>query len=378
MTPPDIPAADSSATNDRPRRIALIAPLWMSVPPSGYGGTELLVHLLADGLAERGYDVTLFASGDSRTNARLHAVVPRCLTDAMRAGGAFEYEHYINASLVDSILDGEQFDLIHAHTGYAQVPMGRLCPTPVIFTFHTVPTIDDQWVLARYPELAYTAVSNHQASRFPQPSIGSVSVIHNGIDFSAYQPSFQRNEYLAFLGRMGPQKSPLEAIRIADMAGIPLVLAGEPQNADEKAYFESKIKPLVDGLRVRYIGPVDHARKNELLRNAAALLFPIQEEEAFGLAMIEAMACGTPVLGWARASIPEIVEFGVTGYYADSSEAIGRLAHQALALDRRGIRAAAEKRFSHARMIDGYERAYARVLGRDGVARDLWAEHHTA
>jgi glycosyltransferase involved in cell wall biosynthesis len=189
-------------------------------------------------------------------------------------------------------------------------------------------------------------------------------VIYHGIDFNTYEFSTQGGDYLAFLGRMGPQKSPLHAIQVARAAGMRLILAGQPQNAEEEVYFAEKIKPLIDGTQVIYLGPVDHQRKNQLLKNAAALLFPIQGEEAFGLAMVEAMACGTPVLGWKQSSVVEIVDFGQTGFYGDSVERLADYVPPTLALDRRAIRARAKQRFGHMRMADEYLQVYQELAKR--------------
>jgi glycosyltransferase involved in cell wall biosynthesis len=339
-------------------RIALVAPLWAGVPPAAYGGTEVVVHLLAEELVRRGHDVTLFASGDSRTGGTLRALCEHNLCVAMGRGEAYEYEVYANANLVEAIREADNFDVIHSHLGFGQIPLGVLSKTPVLHTIHTRPALDDLWVLSRYPEIAVVAVSRSQVEEVPAARRRHIQVIHHGIDFDAYDFSGAPGGYLAFLGRMGPQKSPLTAIRVAQLVGMPLALAGAPQNVEEEAYFAQKVKPLIDGKAVRYLGPVNHAQKNELLKGAAALLFPIQGGEAFGLAMVEAMACGTPVVGWERASVPEVIDRGRTGYYADSVEGMAALVRRALALDRGQVRAQAQRRFSHRRMADEYLRTY--------------------
>jgi glycosyltransferase involved in cell wall biosynthesis len=339
-------------------RIALVAPLWTSVPPAAYGGTELVVHLLAEDLVRRGHDVTLFASGDSRTGGRLRPLGEHNLRVAMERGEAYEYEVYATANLVEAIREADRFDVIHSHLGFGQIPLGVLSRTPVVHTLHTRPALDDLWVLSRYPEAAVVAVSRSQVEEVPAARRRHIRVIHHGIDFDAYEFSGAPGGYLAFLGRMGPQKSPLTAIEVARAAGMPLLLAGVPQNAEEEAYFAQRVQPLIDGKDVRWIGAVDHARKNELLRGAAALLFPIQGGEAFGLAMIEAMACGTPVVGWGRASVPEVIDPGRTGFFAGSVAGMTALVPHALALDRQAVRAQALRRFSHRRMVDDYLRTY--------------------
>ncbi len=341
-----------------PLRIAQVAPLWARVPPATYGGTELVVSLLTEELVRRGHAVTLFAAGDSRTVATLRAVCSGSVTDAMAAEEAHEYVHYANALFAEALREASSFDVIHCHLGYPFLPVGLLTRTPVLHTVHTVPALDDLWVLGRYPEVAVAAVSRHQARAIPAGRRHEVRVVHHGIDFGAYDAANAPRKYLAFLGRMGPQKSPRDAIQVARAAGLPIVLAGRPQNADEELYFTRVIRPLIDGNSVRYAGPVNHAQKVELLRGAAALLFPIRGEEAFGLAMVEAMACGTPVVGYDTATVSEIVDPGMTGFIGRTPEELAGLVARALTLDRRAVREHARRRFSHTRMADDYVALY--------------------
>lgn len=346
-------------------RIAQVAPLWTSIPPVTYGGAELVVHWLTEELVKRGHDVTLFASGDSNTNARLRAVCRFNVVEAMAQGQAHEYDHYANRSLVEAIRESENFDVIHCHLGYRQIPLALLSKTAVLFTPHTLPFADDLWMLKQYPNVAIAAVSHHQAKAISLKRRNHMWVIHHGIDFSRYAPSACRGKYLAFVGRMGPQKSPLDAIRIANIARMPLVLAGRPQNADEDDYFASEIKPLIDSANVTYVGSVNHSEKSELLRNAGALLFPIQGEEAFGLIIVESMACGTPVVAIDRASVSEMIDFGKTGFYAKSIEELALLVREALSLDRESVLRYAMQRFSHERMVDQYVQVYRSLLEKE-------------
>jgi glycosyltransferase involved in cell wall biosynthesis len=342
-------------------RVAVVAPVWARIPPATYGGTERVVHLLAEELVRRGHDVTLFATGDSATSARCEAVVGCGVTDMMAAGEAFEYEHYECANFVEALGRSASFDVVHSHLRASAIPLGELSKAPALHTLHTPLSVDDLWVLGRYERAAVSAISHFQASAIPPERRRSVRVIHHGIDFDAYTPSSEPGRYLAFLGRMGPQKSPLGAISIARAAGLPLVLAGGPQNAHEELFFERQVAPLVDGRDVTYVGPVDHARKDELLRDAAALLFPIAGDEAFGLVMVEAMACGTPVLACERASVREIVDFGVTGFFAESVDELAVFVPRALALDRDAVRARGLERFGHRRMASDYVEAYRSI-----------------
>jgi glycosyltransferase involved in cell wall biosynthesis len=338
-------------------RIAQVAPLWGRVPPETYGGSELIVSLLTEELIRNGHEVTLFATGDSRTRGKLHAIGGCSVAEAMKRGEAHEYEHYANASLSEALRASSAFDLIHCHLGFARIPLGINSPIPVLHTLHIPLGPDDRWTLRRYPRVPVVAISRYQASDIPS-ECDRVTVVHHGIDFGAYTFSSRPGSYLVFLARMGPQKSPADAIKVAKRAGLPLVLAGKPQNADEERYFQQQVKPHLDGQRVRYVGDADHAQKNELLKNAAALLFPIRGAEAFGLVMVEAMACGTPVLAFRTASVGEIVDEGVTGYTALDDEGLAAKVEPALALDRATIRAHAERRFSHTRMARDYMAIY--------------------
>jgi len=338
-------------------RIAQIAPLWAKIPPDSYGGIELTVNLLVEELVARGHQVTLFASGDCTTQARLHPVCEEHLLALMSDGRAFAGEYYINAGVAEAIREAGDFDVLHFHTGAASIPFAITSPTPLVFTLHTSVVVDDHWVAARYPEVPVVGVSRSQVETIrPAPE-----VIYNGCDFDAFTPSFEPGRYFAFLGRMSDLKNPLGAIELARSAGMPLILAGEPQSATERAYFEEKILPKVDGKNVCYIGPVNHPAKNALLRDAAALLFPIQWGEPFGLVMIEAMACGTPVLAIRLGAVAEVVDQGVTGFTADRFEDLPGLIPELLALDRRRVREHARARFHFQFMVDAYERLYRKV-----------------
>jgi glycosyltransferase involved in cell wall biosynthesis len=358
-------SAERSKTS-RPLRIAQVAPLWMSIPPAGYGGTEMVVHLLTEGLVRRGHEVTLFGPGDSKTSARLHAVGERSVTALMGEGRAHVYDHYANAALSDAVRLAERFDVIHCHLDASRLPLAAIRQADrvagrVVFTLHTCPTPDDAWVLSRYPDVPVVTASRFQASLVPAGRTVQPRVINHGIDLTAYPFCERPGKYLAFVGRMSEQKGPLNAIATAKAAGIPLFMAGRPQNTEEEVYFETRVKPLIDGQAVRYIGPVDHRQKIELLAGAAALLFPITGHESFGLIVVEAMACGTPVVATSVASAPELIDVGVTGFHALAVAELPALVRRAVDLDRGVVRQTAEKRFSQERMIGEYERLYAEL-----------------
>lgn len=343
-------------------RIAQVAPLWARVPPIDYGGTELRVSWLTEELVARGHHVTLFASGDSQTRAKLQPITSRNLMDIMAAGSAYHYAHYANASLAEAIRRRDAYDLIHCHSELEHTPFGLLAGIPFIYSLRTALSIDDIWLLQRYPEITFVAMSRSQIREIPDERRRTIPVIYNGCRFEDDPPLQEPGAYLVFLGRMGVHKNPKGAIDIARAMGMPIVLAGVPQDRDERAYFEREIRPLIDGTDVQYIGPVDRAQKTALLRHAAALLFPIQWEEPFGIVMIEAMACGVPVLACNRGSVAEVIDPGITGFYADSVEELATFAPSALRLDRRHIYEHAKQRFSHIRMVDEYTQLYQTMI----------------
>lgn len=357
-----MPTSDSR----RPLRVAQVAPLWARVPPADYGGTELRVHWLTQGLIERGHEVTLYASGDSRTNAALRSVCERNLLDAMKCGTAHHYDHYTNAAFAEALKESGSYDIVHCHSEVAHIPFALLSSAPVVCSLRTALSIDDSWLLQRYPEITFVAMSRSQTRGLPDDHRRTLPVIHNGCDFGAYALSVSPGRYLAFLGRMGPHKNPVGAVHVAKSAGWPVLLAGKPQDRAEETYFERAVQPLIDGTSVTYVGPVNQAQKRAFLKEAAALIFPIEWDEPFGLVMIEAMASGTPVLALRRGSVAEVVDPGVTGFYADSVEELAALVPRALALDRRAVREHAKRRFSHERMVDDYIRLYSSVLETNG------------
>ena len=318
-----------------------------------------MVDLLTEELVREGHAVTLFGTADSQTSARLEPVCERNMLDYMAETEACVYEAFANAAVARVLARADDFDVLHFHIGMHWLPFASLVRTPSLFTIHTFPSYDDRWLVRNFPGVAVSAISHFQAAELSGG--GRVPVVYNGCDFEAFQPSYEAGKYLAFLGRMSHDKNPLDAIRIARAAGMPIVLAGQAQEKKEEAYFEREIQPLIDGESVRYIGPVNHEQKNELLRNAAALIFPIQWAEPFGLVMIESMACGTPVLARNLGSVAEVVDPGVTGWHGADVEEMRELLPATLALDRRRVRQQAEARFSFARMVEGYVDLYGRL-----------------
>ena len=343
-------------------RIAQVSPLWTAIPPRNYGGIELLMKLLIDDLVARGHDVTLFSSADCHTAAKLHPVCDANLCDLIADKKAFCFEYFANSMMAEVLQHAHEFDVIHYHLSSAWVPIAATSRTPGLFTLHTTTLYDDEWVFRKWPTVTVAGISQWQM-RGPELSVGrKFPVVYNGCDFDAYEPCYEPGKYLVYLGRMAREKNPLEAIRIARALDLPLILAGRPQNGAEERYFAEEVKHLIDGEQIRWIGPVDHPQKHELLRHASALLFPVQWDEPFGLVMIEAMACGTPVVAHRRGSVEEVVDDGITGYHSADMEELVELVPRALALDRREVREHAENRFRYQRMVDDYLALYRSLV----------------
>jgi len=334
-------------------RIAQIAPLTEAVPPKLYGGTERVVAYLSDALVELGHEVTLFASGDSLTKAKLEAIWPRSL----RLDPTVR-DHMAPLFMLMEVMARRagEFDVIHSHLDYFGYPLlGRL-GVPSVTTLHGRLDMPELQPLYRlYDEVPVVSISD--AQRVPLPHANYVATIHHGLPQDLLTAGSGSGGYLAFLGRISPEKAPDAAIRIAAMAGMKLVIAAKVDKADRK-YFEEKIEPLLAQPHVEYIGEINEHEKNDFLGNAAGLLFPIAWREPFGLVMIEAMACGTPVIAFRNGSVPEVLENGVTGYVADSEVAAARAAAQIGQLDRKRIRAEFERRFTAHRMAENYVKLY--------------------
>lgn len=345
-------------------RIALIAPVALPVPPTGYGGTELVIAQLADGLVARGHAVTLFASGDSRTSAELRARFPRALTplgyDTRETYQPLEDAH---AAWAFSQLD--DFDLIHDHTKTQGVLRAGTVRPPVLTTLHNDFTPARRALYTRYPQHRYVAISAAQARRCPE--LNYVGTVYNGIDLSVPRLEGRKEGYLLFLGRLCEAKGTHTAIALAKTLGMPLVLAGKIDPVD-RGYFEAQVAPHLDG-PIRYVGEVTGQAKWDLLGKARCLVFPIQWSEPFGLVMIEAMACGTPVIATRWGSVPEVVSHSVTGWIADDFEGLLEGVQRAHQLSPLACRRWVERRFSAQAMIEGYLKVYEQVLGTRSTPR---------
>jgi glycosyltransferase involved in cell wall biosynthesis len=340
-------------------KIAQISPLFERVPPVGYGGTERVVSYLTEELVRRGHEVTLFASGDSVTSAEL---VPGCAR-ALRLEGKTQAHLPYHLTMIDEVFARiDEFDLLHFHIDCIHFPLTARHSVPALTTLHGRLDLDDiHQCYERFKNLSFVSISDHQ--RAPMPWLDWAGTVHHGLPLDLHTPVERPGEHLAFLGRMSPEKGAETAIEIAARAGLPIRLAGKIDEADA-SYCEQRLRPLFAAPGVAYVGEIGGAAKDEFLGAARALLFPIDWPEPFGLVMIEAMACGTPVVAFRRGSVPEVIDDGVTGFVVDTIDDAVAAVGACGSLDRRRIRATFEERFSATRMTDDYLRLYQDLIER--------------
>jgi glycosyltransferase involved in cell wall biosynthesis len=342
-------------------RIAILAPVWFAVPPTGYGGIEWVVSLLADALVHAGHEVSLFASGDSRTTARLVSVFP--VAPSLRIGRTQpELLHDLSC-----YARAGDFDVINDHTGMLGAVLGAAVDTPVVHTVHG--PLDGEpgevydLIGKVAPQVGLISISMNQ--RKPKPHLNWIANCHNALDFSVYPVKPHRGDYLLFLGRMSPDKGAHRAVAVAMETGLPLKIAGKMQDPREQTYFHELVEPhLVDG--IEYLGEVSHGEKVELLQNARATLFPIEWEEPFGLVMIESMACGTPVIATRWGAVPEVIEHGRSGIIVDDYRQMAGALEQADELDPFELRRYVEEEFSPEHMVKDYVAAYEAIIAQRG------------
>jgi glycosyltransferase involved in cell wall biosynthesis len=339
-------------------RIAQIAPLHEAVPPQFYGGTERVVSYLTDALVDLGHDVTLFASGDSHTKATLEAVWPR----ALRLDPAIRDAVAPHMLLLEKVREvAHEFDVLHAHLDYLPFSLFSQLGVPFVTTLHGRLDLPElQPVFNTFPKVPVISISNSQ--RLPLPQANWLDTIYHGLPKNLLTPQPDKEpEYLAFLGRISQEKGVDTAIRIAVQSGLPLRIAAKVDKADS-VYFTTTIQPLLSQPRVEFVGEISEAQKPAFLSGAKALLFPIDWSEPFGLVMIEAMACGTPVIAFNRGSVPEVIDHGLTGYICEDVQgAVGAL-RRLDELSRTEIRAQFERRFSSKTMAQGYVDSYVALL----------------
>ena len=338
-------------------RIAQVAPLFESVPPPLYGGTERVVSWLTEALVRRGHDVTLFASRDSTTSARLVASSAR----GLRLDETPSDPHAAHIAQLGMVADRlDEFDLVHCHTDFPAFVLGRLASTPILHTLHgrlDLPAWLD--VCRAFPHTPLVSISDSQRGPLAGLSLNWRATVHHGlpVDDIPFTEGQGQGGYLAFLGRFSPEKGPETAVAVARKVGIPLRMAAKVDPHD-RDYFERVVRPLIDGTLVQYVGEIGDDEKWKFLGEALCLLFPIDWPEPFGLAMIEALACGTPVVARPHGSVPEIVVDGETGWLADTVDGLADAVRRVEAIDRARCRRVADARFSVAAMANGYESVY--------------------
>ncbi len=338
-------------------RIAQLAPLAESVPPRLYGGTERVVSWLTEELVRRGHEVTLFATGNSLTNGELAPVWPRALRLS---------QPQVDPSIAQTVAlevfarRAADFDVLHCHCDWLHLPILTRLGVPFLTTLHgrlDLPGLPR--LVATFPEAPFVSISDDQ--RKPLPDARWAGTVYHGFPAELLRPSFEPGRYLAFLGRLSPEKGPEVAINIARAAGMPLRIAAKVPR-QERQYFKEKLEPVIDGKLIQMAGEVDENAKQKFLAGASALLFPIDWPEPFGLVMIEAMACGTPVVAFRHGSVPEVIEDGVSGFVVDDEAGAADAVRRIDELDRRKIREAFERRFTVSMMADAYLSLYRDLL----------------
>jgi glycosyltransferase involved in cell wall biosynthesis len=340
-------------------KIAQVAPVFERVPPTGYGGTERVISYLTEELVRQGHDVTLFASGDSITAAALHSAAPH----SIRAGNDnHSWLAYLTMQL-DMVAELESsFDVIHFHTDYTHFPLARRLRTPHLTTLHGRLDLPELVPLLRhFSDCPLISISESQRS--PLPWADWQGMVYHGLppDLYSFQP--ERGDYFLFVGRVSPEKRIDRAIDIAKRCGKRLYIGAKVDKADEP-YFNASIKPLLNDPLVEFIGEINESQKKELLEHASALLFPIDWPEPFGLVMIEAFCCGTPVIAYRHGSVPEIMEDGVTGFVVSDQDEAVRAAKAIDSLDRKSCRDVFDRRFTAAHMAEAYVRIYKNAIER--------------
>lgn len=338
-------------------KIAQVAPLYESVPPTAYGGTERVVSYLTEALVQMGHEVTLFASGDSVTSANLVAVVPRGLRlDPAKPDGLVWH-----TIMLDMVLKAApSFDVIHFHSDVLHLPLVGRCPTPCLSTAHGRLDLPDLAPLfRRFPQQPMVSISASQ--RGPLPWLNWRATIHHGLPLGLYSFHPRPQDYFAFVGRISPEKRLDRAIEIAKACGTPLRVAAKVDPAD-RAYFSSTIEPLLNDPLVTYHGEIGDAGKDDLIGNARVLLMPIDWPEPFGLVMVEALACGTPVIAYRNGAVPEILEDGVTGFVVDNQRQAIEAARNIGRIDRERCRQTFERRFSARVMARAYVDVYRELI----------------
>lgn len=336
-------------------RIAQVNPLWYEVPPFTYGGTELVISMLTEELVRHGHEVTLFSTANSKTSAKLVPIWPKSL---IRSNLQAPYAPI--ALLYKELLERqEEFDIIHDHGEQYGVPFSKFLKPPIVSTLHNPITEEKNILFKKYPNVNYVTISKNQKKS--GPGLHIVKTIYHGIPLEKHDFNPEQGNYLLFLSSIQPDKGPAAAIEIAKMAKEKLIISGpiHPKNAD---YFEYRLKPLIDGKQIQFVGESDFKKKILLFKNAKAFLFPIRRQEPFGLAVIESMACGTPVIAFKEGAMQELIEEGKTGFLADDEIDAVKALRKIKTISREYCREYVKKNFSLKRMVNRYERLYKKLI----------------
>lgn len=340
-------------------KIAQLAPLWIPVPPRTYGGIELMLSLLVEELVTRDYDVTLFASGDSETSAKLISLTEKAiwLQKGLRSPHA-----YISAALEKIYHYRSSFDLFHNHFDFFMFPLGLSEAMPILTTLHRPIDQTAAQAYRAYNKINFCAISEDQRQSAEENGIPTVGVVYNGIVPEKYIFREAPDDYFMYLGRINKEKGIVDAINVAREAGVKLLVAGNMVGGEEWNYFLHEVQPLLNEENINFIGQLDFNEKVKLLGGAKALLFPIDRREPFGLVMIEAMACGTPVIAYRRGSVPEIVEDKKTGFIVETKEEMVEAIKKIDKIKRENCRIRVEQNFTLKQMVDKYEKIYKELI----------------
>ena len=339
-------------------KILQLAPIWETVPPPAYGGIEAVVADLCNGLVQRGHEVTLCAPGDSRTSAELLSIYPQSLRTAKDVSDPSPYI-WMHAAL--SLCEGRSFDIIHNHAGELVMAMSHLIDVPILTTRHGPFPPDWKFVWDHY-EGWYNTISRSERLQMPPVPTGTYGdVVYNGIDVESFPYCEDKDDYLLFLSRISLEKGTHLAIEAARRLGLPLIIAGKVDPVDQE-YFHTAVEPLIDDEWITFVGEADSVAKRRLYARARCLLLPLLWEEPFGLVMVEAMACGTPVIAFPRGSAPELIRDGETGYLVGDVDEMVAAVRRVDRIDPRRCRDHVAEHFSVARMTDGYLALYERIL----------------
>lgn len=336
-------------------KILQIAPLWIPVPPITYGGTELVISWLTEELVKRGHEVTLLASGDSKTSANLLPIWPKSLWRTKLSA-----PHAVFALIYEKLSQiQEEFDIIHDHCEFYTAPFAPFLKRPLVSTIHH-PMYEELIILfKKFPQINYVAVSKNQ--KRSAPGVNFVKTIYHGLPIEKYPFNPNPKDYLLWLSKISPEKGPAEAIEVAKKSGQKLIISGNIL-AEFGDYFDYRLKPLIDGEKIQFVGAANFEKKIELFQNAKAFLYPVKRPEPFGLVVIEAMACGTPVIAYKEGALPELIKDGKTGFLVSNQEEMIEALKKIDEINRLDCKRHVSRKFSLRKMVNKYEALYYKIL----------------